>query len=282
MKRLLLGLMAFAVIAAVLVFVVAPAAGHQYRLWHDARSVHEYRRAVNTLDTLACGILLAEARNYNEGLREVALRDVFSGAETSDNESAAPLDVNGDGVIAVLEIPKLGATLPIYRGLSQAALARGAVQLEGTSLPVGGEGTHCVLVGLGGARFTNLFDGLDRLIVGDCFYIQALQDMLVYEVEQVETVLPEALGPQPLDAEADLCTLVSATKADGGERRLLVRARRIGRRDALLEDDTQLLPGWAARMIFAAPVALAGWIALALIEGIRRAVSRHRLKRMRL
>lgn len=282
MKRFVLGLLVFALVAGIVALALTPAAVNQYRLWRDARSIGDYRRAVNALDTLARGTLLAEARRYNEGLEEIALRDAFAQTAYAEDAGADILDVSGSGVIAVLEIPKLGMTLPVYRGVSQRALARGAVHLEGTSLPVGGEGTHCVLAGQGGGRFAGLFDGLDRLIPGDCFYVQALQDTLIYEVAQIDAVAPEALEAQPIDGEADLCTLMTAITQDGDERRLLVRARRIGRQETPLEDDTQVLPGWAARLIFAAPVALAGLILLALVEGLRRAVGRRRLKRMRL
>lgn len=279
MKRFLLGLLAFAVIAGGIVFLVTPMVGDQYRLWRDANAVSDYRRAVVELDTLACGTLLAQARNTNEALREIALRDVFDSEEETEDPDAEPLDVTGHGVIAVLEIPKLGTTLPVYRGLSQNVLARGAAHLAGTSLPVGGEGTHSVMVGQGGGRFTDVQNGLDRLIAGDCFYVQALQDTLVYEVFEVEMIAPSALQAEPLDAEADLCTLMTAT---GEDERLLVRARRIARRETPLDDDTQLLPGWAARLIFAAPIALAGLVVLALIEGLRRAVRRRKLKKMEL
>ena len=282
MKRLLVGLFAFALLAIVFVFVLAPAAGSQYRLWRDARSIRDYRRAVGALDTLECGTLLAEARRYNGQLREAALRDVFDAAYPWDDDDAGAevLDVTGSGVIAVLEIPKLGLNMPICRGLSHAALARGVVHLAGSSLPVGGEGTHCLLAGQAGGRFAELLDGIDRLIPGDCFYIQALQDTLIYEVTQLEELDPEALAAQPLDAQADLCTLMTARK--GGDGRWLVHARRIRRREVPLDDDTQVLPGWAARLIFAVPLALAGWILLMLVEGLRRAVKKRRLRRMKL
>lgn len=286
MKRFLLGLLALAVIAGVVVLAVMPTVGSQYRLWRDADAVSNYRQAVDALDTLACGTRLAQARRYNAGLTEIALWDAFAQAgEAGDGEAARedpdaePLDAAGSGVIAVLEIPKLGATLPVYRELSANVLARGAAHLAGTSLPVGGEGTHAVLAGQGDGRFSGLLDGLDRLIPGDVFYVQALQDTLVYEVTEAQTLAPEALEPLAVEAGADLCTLMTAPSE--GER-LLVQARRIGRRETPLEDDTQALPGWAARLIFAAPVALAGLIALALIEGMRRAVTRRRLKRMKL
>ena len=279
MKRILLGLLAFVVVAGALVFALAPAAAKQYRLWRDAKAVEDYRNAVDALDTLECGTLLARARDYNAGLRRADLWDAFSEADADGDAESEVLDMDGLGVIAVLEIPKLGVTLPVCRGFSQAALERGVVHLSGTSLPVGGEGTHCVLAGQGGGRFAGLLDGLDRLMPGDCFYVQALQDTLVYEVEGVETLAPSELTPVPVDGKADACTLVTAPNE--GER-LLVRARRVGWRQLPPEDDTQLLPDWAARLIFAAPLALAGLILLALIEGLRRAVGRRRVKRMKL
>ena len=280
MKRFFLGLLALALVAAIVALALAPTVGNQYRLWRDAKAVSEYRRAAGELDALASGMRLAEAQRENARLHEIALADAF-GADYAWGEDAGaePLDLTGSGVIAVLQIPKLGVTLPVVRGFSKNALARGVVHLEGTSLPVGGEGTHCVLAGQGGGRFAGLLDGLDRLMPGDCFYVQVLQDTMVYEVEAVETLTPSELEPFPADGKADACTLVSAPNE--GER-LLVHAGRVSWRQLPPEDDTQLLPAWAARLIFAAPLALAGLILLALIEGLRRAAGRRRVKRMKL
>ena len=283
MKRLLLGLLAFALAAGAIVLLLLPAAGSQYRLWRDAKQVDDYRGAVAGLDTLACGTLLAQAQAYNEGLRAITPLDAFDEAgQWGDDPGARILDVADNGVIAVLEIPKMGVTLPVYRGLSQAALARGVVHVEGTSLPIGGEGTHCVLAGEGGGRFTEELNGLDRLIAGDCFTLETLQDTLTYEVEELEALAPDALEAEAIDPEADRCTLMTAIQQDGEPIRLLVRAKRVSRRIVLLDDDTQLLPGWAARMILAAPVVLAGLILLALIEALNGALRRRRLRRMRL
>lgn len=280
MKRYLLGLLALVLVVAGLALALAPVIGSQYRLARDAKAVSEYRRAVDELDTLACGTRLAQAQHANAELRQIALADAFDADYAwGEDAGAEVLDVTGSGVIAVLEIPKLGVRLPVYRGFSQNALARGVVHLEGTSLPVGGEGAQCVLAGQGSGRFAALLDGLDRLIAGDCFYLQTLQDTLVYEVELAETLAPSDLAPVPVDGAADACLLLTAPSEDA---RLLVRARRVGRRQTPLVDDTQLLPVWAARLIFAAPMVLAGLIALLLIEGLRRAVGRRRVKRMKL
>ena len=189
------------------------------------------------------------------------------------------LDIAGSGVISVLEIPKLGLILPVYRGQSPEQLEKGVIHLEGSSRPVGGDGAHCVLAGLADGRLTSPMDGLERLMQGDLFTLKTLRDTLTYEVETVEALTPDALASQPIDGEADACTLMTAITRDGEAFRLLARAHRVQRRAIPLEDDTQVLPGWAARLIFAAPLALAGLLMLALVEGLRRAVVRHRLKK---
>ena len=114
MKRYLLGLLALVLVVAGLALALAPVIGSQYRLARDAKAVSEYRRAVDELDTLACGTRLAQARQVNEGLADVAPPDAFeAGFAWGDDAGAEPLDVTGSGVIAVLEIPKLGVTLPV-------------------------------------------------------------------------------------------------------------------------------------------------------------------------
>ena len=283
MKRLILGLLVAALVIGVIYLALLPAADNQFRLWRDARAVGSYREAVAALDTLACGELLARAREQNAGLEEIALRDTFSpDYPWGEDVGAEALDVTGHGVIAVLELPKLGVTLPVYRGASAEKQARAAVHLEGTSLPVGGAGTHCVLAGQGGGQLSNPIDGLERLIPGDLFTLRTLQDTLAYEVEAVETLPPGSLEPFRPDAEADGCTLVTTVALDGEDMRILVRAKRVSRRSVPLDDDTQTLPGWAATLIFAAPLALAGLLLIALVELLRRLACRQRIRRMKL
>ena len=280
MKRLLLSLLATVLVVGALALALAPAARNQYKLWHEAKAVGNYRDAAAALDTLTCGERLAEAREANAGIREVDLPDAWDEAYAWGEDAGAEiLDIAGSGVIAVLEIPKLGLTLPVYRGRSGELLEQSVVHAEGSSLPVGGSGAHCVLAGQADGRFSSPIDGLERLIQGDLFTLQTLQDTLTFEVEGLEAMAPGALEPQKIDGEADLCTLMSAITLNGEDMRLLVRAHRVQRRAIPLEDDTQVLPDWAARLIFAAPLALAGLLMLALVEGLRRAVVRHRLKK---
>ena len=283
MKRLLLGLLALALAAGLIVLLLVPAAQRQYRRWQEAKAVDDYRRAVAELDAPDCDALMAQAREYNAAMDQADLTDAFDeGYDWGTDAEAEPLDVAGGGVIAVLELPKLGLTLPVYRGTSREALETSVAHLQGSSLPVGGKGAHCVLAGLADGRFAGVLDGMDRLMPGECFRLEILREAITYEVQGLELAEPGALGEEAIDPETDACTLVTAIEQDGEPMRLLVRARRVSRRETPLEDDTQLLPGWAARMIFAAPAVLAGVILLALVEALRRAARRRKVKRMRL
>lgn len=283
MKRALLSLLVTVVVIGAIALALKPAAVNQYKLWREAKVVGGYREAAAALDTLTCGERVAEARETNGKIRQVDLPDVWDEAYAwGEDAEAALLDIADSGAITVLEIPKLGLILPVVRGRSGELLDEGVAHLEGSSLPVGGEGTHCVLAGQAGGRLSNPMDGLERLMAGDLFTLQTLRDTLTYEVESLETLAPEALQPQRVDAEADVCTLMTAIDLDGEDARLLVRARRVQRRAVPLEDDTQVLPGWAARLIFAAPLALAGLLVLAFVEAIRRFAGWRKLKKLKL
>ena len=283
MRRFLMGLLAFALVLCALA-ALTPTALRQYRIWHGARSADGYRAAADALDTLECGRMLAGAQAYNAALPRSALSDPFSGAgaEQADAEYLSQLDLCGNGVMAVLELPKLGETLPVYHGAGIGALETGAGHLAGTSLPVGGEGALCALAARRGGLVAGPFAGLDRLIPGDCFYIRTLQDRLAYEVRQVLTLAPEELAGWSGGEYADACVLITTAPYGADTHRLVVCGARVARRAAQLQDDTQALPGWAARLVFTAPVAAAGLILLTLVEAVRRAVRRHRLKRVRL
>lgn len=264
MKRFLLTLLTFALIAGALVLALRPVAIEQLRLWKGARAVSGYRKAADALDTLDCGTRLALARE-NSGLPE-------------NGEALDALDLNGDGVVALLSIPKLGGPIPIYREDIGDVLEKGVVRGADAGLPVGGEGARCALYGERKGRFA----GLDRLIPGDCFYIEAIQDTLIYEVTQVLDAGGEAFDAEAPDGEADLCTLIAGS-ADASEgNRLIVRASRVDRRDAPLADDTQPLPDWAARGILALPAVIVGLMILTVVEALRRGARRRRIKRTRI
>ena len=146
--------------------------------------------------------------------------------EGEKGEYEAQLNVAGNGVMGYIEIPSIGCTLPIYHGTDEAVLQIAVGHMEGTSLPVGGEGSHCVLSGHRGLPSAKLFTDLDQVGEGDTFLLHVLDETLAYEVDQVKVVLPEEAGDLEAVRGEDYCTLVTCTPYGINTHRLLVRGSR--------------------------------------------------------
>ena len=108
-----------------------------------------------------------------------------------ESEYKSLLNVDGSGMMGSIEIPKIAVYLPIYHGTSQDTLAKGVGHLEGSSLPVGGKGTHAVLTGHRGLPQSELFTNLDQMEKGDVFYLHILDRTLAYQIYGTETVKPD-------------------------------------------------------------------------------------------
>lgn len=170
----------------------------------------------------------AAAEAYNESLAGEPVHDPFvvgSGYALPDNYTDV-LNVDGDGVMGYLEIPKIDVMLPIYHGTSEEVLAEGVGHIESTSLPIGGTTRHAVLSAHRGLPSAKLFTRLDELEVGDLFYIYVLDEVLAYEVDQIQTVLPDELDSLQAVEGEDLVTLVTCTPYGINTHRLLVRGTR--------------------------------------------------------
>lgn len=126
-----------------------------------------------------------------------------------------------------IEIPSIDVSLPIYHGTDEGVLAVGVGHLEWTSLPVGGESTHCVLSGHRGLPSARLFTDLDQLKEGDYFMLNILDETLTYEVDQIRIVEPEEVEELTIIEGRDLCTLVTCTPYGVNSHRLLVRGHRV-------------------------------------------------------
>ncbi len=137
------------------------------------------------------------------------------------------LDVSGTGIMGYVEIPKIGVNLPIYHGTSESVLQIAVGHLEGTSFPVGGPGTHCVLTGHTGLPSAELFTRIDELREGDTFSLAVLGENLLYQIDQIEVVLPMELNSLGAAPGEDYCTLVTCTPYGINSHRLLVRGRRL-------------------------------------------------------
>ena len=137
------------------------------------------------------------------------------------------LAVSGNGIMGFITIPKIGIELPIYHSIRTEVLNIACGHLEGTSLPVGGESTHCVLSAHRGLPHAKLFTDLDKLEVGDTFQITVLDRTLTYQIDQIKVVRPNEVNDIQIVEGEDLCTLLTCTPYGINSHRLLVRGTRI-------------------------------------------------------
>lgn len=172
----------------------------------------------------------AAAQAYNEELWSSIVR---YGSYSKDSvtsaveEYAQLLDLTGTGTMGYVHIPKLGVSLPIYHGTEEETLDRGIGHLIGSSLPIGGSSTHAILTGHSGlARPEDVFRP-GQVEIGDTFYLEVLNEILAYEVDQINTVLPHDTTYLGLEEGKDFCTLVTCTPFGVNTHRLLVRGHRI-------------------------------------------------------
>lgn len=280
-------LLILVLVAALVAFTLTPVVVRQYRLWENAKLISGYKGAANQLSPPDCDTLLAQAHAHNQALESVPWMDPYA----PDPGEAAPegdggsytslLNPAGNGVMAVLEVPKLGISLAVYHGGESGISTARVEHVPQSRLPSRDADGPCLLR-VAQERFFNPFAGLDRLIVGDYFLLHVLQETWSYEVFQVAVATPEELeGFQSVEGD-DECAMVAATTVRGEEARIVIRGRRVPRHSVKLVDDSRALPGGVPELIFAAPVAAVGLVLLAIVEGFRRAVQRHKRRRMKL
>lgn len=227
---------------------------------HQARAVASYMSTVAKMDTKDYDRMIEEAETYNEALSQVGM--LWSMSDEQRDEYYNILDVTGTGIMAYLDIPKIQVTLPIYHGTGEDVLQVAIGHIEGSSLPVGGEGSHCVISGHRGLPSARLLTDLDKLAEGDTFTISVMNRTLTYEVDQIRTVEPTDLSELKITEGKDYCTLVTCTPYGINTHRLLVRGHRIenARGEAnVIADAMQLRP------VFVAPIVAIPMLFIALI-----------------
>lgn len=168
--------------------------------------------------------------SYNSGLLPMILPDSFAIAAASDEpdeEYMSCLNLNEDGMMGYIEIPKIDIKLPIYHTVSEEVLQTAAGHLEGSSLPVGGPSTHAVISAHRGLPSAALFTDLDKMELGDHFLIKILDDTLCYEVDQILTVEPSDTKALMVEEGQDYVTLLTCTPYGVNSHRLLVRGHRV-------------------------------------------------------
>lgn len=192
---------------------------------HQTRAIAAYAEEVANLDDAQYEEVWAAAKAYNAALNGRENAYLLTDAQKQTYETI--LDVSGLGVMGYIEIPEINCSLPVYHGTDAAVLQVAVGHLEWSSLPVGGEGTHCVLSGHRGLPSAKLFTNLDQLREGDIFLLRVLDEVLTYEVDQILIVEPQDTEALQIVEGEDYCTLVTCTPYGINSHRLLVRGHRI-------------------------------------------------------
>lgn len=205
-------------------FISYPTVSNLWNQAHQSRAIATYSKQVEKLDDSENKKMLKAARKYNKSLLKKSDHWKLSKKDKKKYESL--LDVSGTGIMGYIEVPKIDCSLPIYHGTDEGALQIAIGHLEGSSLPVGGKSTHCVLSGHRGLPSARLFTDLDQMEEGDIFILNILGRKLAYEVDQIRVVLPEEMSDLEIEEGKDLCTLVTCTPYGINTHRLLVRGHR--------------------------------------------------------
>lgn len=202
-----------------------PSVSDYWNSFHSSRAISAYAEDVANLDEVQYEEMWSAARAYNRALAERSTNFALSDAQKEEYEKL--LDISGVGIMGYLEIPELNMSLPIYHGTEESVLQIAAGHLEWSSLPVGGESSHCVISGHRGLPSAKLFTDLDKLQEGDVFVLRVLDEVLTYEVDQIRVVEPSQVSDLEIVEGSDLCSLVTCTPYGINTHRLLVRGHRI-------------------------------------------------------
>ena len=202
-----------------------PTVSDYWNSFHQSRAIVSYSENVANMDIENYRMQIQSAKDYNKKLSKKKYQWAMSDDELKEYNSI--LNVTSTGIMGYIEIPNLNTTLPIYHGSNDAVLEVAIGHIEGSSLPVGGKNTHCVVSGHRGLPSAKLFSDLDKLKENDIFMLHVLDETLTYEVDQIRIVLPEVVEDLQIVEGEDYCTLVTCTPYGINSHRLLVRGHRV-------------------------------------------------------
>lgn len=218
-------------IIAILVFITGlslllyPTVSNYWNSKHQSRVVANYSDTLAKMDKKEKQYAIDQAVQYNESL--VLNGNRFSPSDSELSLYKSLLNADGTGMMGYITIPEIRCKLAIYHSVDDSVLQVGVGHLEGSSLPVGGSSTHCVISGHRGLPSARLFTDIDRLEKGDLFYLHVYGKVLAYEVDKISVVEPEDYGPLEIEEGKDLCTLLTCTPYGINTQRLMVRGHRV-------------------------------------------------------
>ena len=287
MKTKLITIIAVLVVIAGAGILVYPIISNMMFQNSQQELIDFYDSQINEIPEKKKDSMLEECRKYNSGLLDskVQLTDPFDtdALQLEEHPYVDLLNQNGDGAMGSIEIPGINCKLVIYHSTDESVLAKGVGHLQGTSLPIGGKGTHSVLSGHTGTADKELFTNLDQLNMGDVFYIHVWGETLAYQVDNKEVVLPDETDSLYIDRERDLVTLITCTPYGINSHRLLVRGTRIPYEEAkkIEEQGSRvLLNTWGVQYVYAilSGILISVVIVLAIIFVYRRFYKKRKAK----
>ncbi len=205
--------------------IAYPSFSDWWNSFHQSAVIQRYVEAVQETDPKQIEKMLQDARAYNETL--VNNNGRFSMTNEESATYNALLNLTGNGVMGYVNIPSIGVNLPVYHGVDEVHLQVAVGHIEGSSLPVGGPSTHCVVSAHRGLPSAKLFTDLDKVKEGDIFTFTVLDQTLTYEVDQIRIVEPSNMSDLEIQKDADYATLITCTPYAVNTHRLLVRGHRI-------------------------------------------------------
>ncbi|MBR6557398.1 MAG: class C sortase [Clostridia bacterium] len=255
MKKNKIGILLVVMLFIGICGLLYPSVSQYWNSKTQTKAVENYRDILESLKPKDYDIYFEEAEKYNSQLNELKfpLTDYYNLKGYNDI-----LNVSGTGIMGYISIPKLGVEIPLYHGTSAEVLNIACGHLEGTSLPVGGDNTHCVLSAHRGLPHAKLFTELDKMEVGDTFTITVLNRTITYQVDQIKIVLPNDTNDVQIVEGEDLCTLLTCTPYGINSHRLLVRGARIENAAPILHvtSNAYRIDSLVATPVVAAPILL--------------------------
>lgn len=257
-KNRITAILLVAVLLAGLSLLLYPLVSNYWNSIHQSQAIAAYMDDVAEVDDTTYDALWEEAQDYNVSLLDDENR--FFPDEEERQQYEQLLSISDDGIIGYIEIPSIDVTLPIYHGTSEEILQVAIGHIEGSSLPIGGPSTHCVISGHRGLPSSRLFTDIDQLSEGDIFTLLVLDEILTYEVDQIRIVEPDDISLLKIEEGEDLCTLVTCTPYGVNSHRLLVRGHRVNNQEAAsllrITADAMMIDSRFAAPILAVPILL--------------------------
>jgi len=269
MKRIIIKALPFAALFIGIFLLLYPTVSEHINAMHQSKAIQAYNELSDLMSDEQRDSIFKVAEDYNRRLRYA--ENPILEPELIDGYDNA-LNISGTGIMGYLTIEKIKVELPIYHSVGDDVLQVAAGHLPGTSLPIGGEGTHSVISGHRGLPSARLFTDLDKMEEGDIFRITVMSDVLTYQVDQVKVVQPYEIDDLKIESGKDYCTLFTCTPYGINSHRLLVRGVRVETKEeykVYVSNDVFIISPYIVAPIIAAPILLVLLIIL-MVKGRKK------------